>query len=393
MGAPPRIRLTETRPGLYQTWWSVPPDTDPGRYILRGRMTQEGMVRAVVPLGSLVVAPRVATTPPPPTTPAPPVAPPRTGAPPPGAPPVAAPAAPVGQVTPAFLDFVHQGLRPDIPFWVTPDDSVVIGVRNSASGVRLTAAARVWSPSTPQGLDSETPWPPVSPIAFAFPEAFAGSAVPITPPTDRSLQLTSLSLAQGYLVGVTVVATGGAPKRGQCLVTISLRRGAAGAATTFQTLAQDYVTSTLGPSWPPGRLIAGIEGPGVIRVIAVATPAVGQNWTQTVPTGARWIIRLIQSVFTSTAPNNQQPNLQIADATGLNLQIQSPVKVVGAGTTVFEWFAGGPSLVAQNNVDQLSLPNPLILVPGAYVRVSTAGILAGDAWTGIQLWVEELIED
>lgn len=397
MGRPPKLRLTEIRPGRYRTWWSVPPDVDPGRYIIRGKVTQADVERAVQPLGEVVIRPQARGTfvepflPPPPTAPPPPPPPPGAGAPPGGV--AGAPAA----GTALALDFVHQGLRPDLPVWVTPDDVLLVGVRSSMTGLTLRAAARLWTLQTPAGGDPDSPFPTFSPISQQLPEAFGGQTVSITPPNDRSLNFTSIPLAYGYLVGATVQAAVGSPTRGQCLASIYLARAQGGGNVIYRQLAQDYVTAMQGPSWPDGRIVSGLEGPGLLRNIVISNPPAGQDPSQAVPTGARWRVRGMQGRFHSTsAPNpTEDPRFQVVD-TGPNV-----VTLAGGGygivATQFSfmvWFPGATLL--QNIASQQEYTTPLpidcVVLGGWTVRIQTASIQAADTWDSVTLFVEELLE-
>lgn len=381
MAAPPRLRLTETAPGRYQTWWSVPPDTDPGRYVLRGHLTQAGMRRAVVPLGGVVITPRAqipvviqGPLPTPPTAPQPAAPPPPPPAAPPPPPPVPPPAPVAAPPPPSPADYLHPGIRPDVALWVTPDDVVVVKVRNSASGVMLQATVGLWSP--------EGNW--------------AGTAAPITPATDRSLGVTTIPLATGYLVSVAVAVTGGAAVRGQCLVSVYLQRGSGGAAVIYRALGQDYVTSQRVVGWPPGTTQEGVSGRGFLRAITLTQPVAGVDWSTTVPTAARWRLRQVNAVLTTSGVvANRSPELQIL--------FPGVVRVFSVNTGNAEpansaqpwvWEPGFAGIFAQVNGVLWTDLNPDIWLPaGTTIRAVTTNLQVADQWSQIAMTVEEWIED
>ena len=296
----------------------------------------------------------------------------------------------------AGADFVHQGLRPDIAQWVTPDDSLVIGVRNAQAGVTLAAAARLWVPGSAGGFDPNAPWPISSPISGQFLEGYAGSANTITPSTDRSLGLTAIPLTQGYLVAAAVRATVGSPRHGQCLVSLYLQRGTGGAGTTYQLLGQDYVTAQTGAGWPGGRIVSGSEGKGALYVITVAQPPAGADWTQTVPAFTRWRIKAVSATLTTSAVvATRFPQLEVLSAGGAAIYLPPAPQSQAAGVANgWVWQTGLPVVGQTVGAFQFeTLPPEIEIGDGGNIKVATAALQAGDQWSGIALYVEEWIND
>ena len=395
MSTPAPLRLKETSPGIYTLTWVVPTDVDPGTYELTGTLVVDSTLQAVTPSALLKI------TPPPeeaitgPGGAAPPPCPTEPTRPPGG------PSAPSGQAPPLAAApgaaYIHQGLRPEVVHWVTSDDSVVIGVRNSLSGVVLAVSARLWVPPTPPGGDIDTPWPLYSPIALAAPEGFGGGRSTFAPPTDRSLTFLSLPLASGYLVSVAVVVISGSPLHGQCLVTGQIQRGTGGGAVTYGVLFQDYVTAMKGAGWPPGRIISGVEGPGFWINRAPATPGAGQELVFTVPAFTRWRIRKVGGVLTTSSQvANRTPNISIKDGTGAAVMgINGNITLTQSQALGFEFIQGLPVMQNNNMVFTGDLWFPLLLeVPAGFtISTSTVGLQTLDQWTGGVIYVEEVIDN
>lgn len=257
--------------------------------------------------------------------------------------------------------------------WVTPDDLLIVQVRNALAGVTLGLNGRLWHPDAG-----------VKEINLSM-----------TPTSDRSLNTFSQQLFYGYLVSLAIKATGGSPHRGQTLAEMLLARPPASSFTPKMELAQDYVTTSYGPLWPGGRQTLGVEGPGMLYSIAVPNPAAGVDWTQTVPTGARWLLHGIYATLTTAvAAGNRQPLLVLDD--GVNRLTAQNTALVQAGSLANDWTwdPGNPTTgVFANSVNDIDLPFPVPLFAGYRVRTVTLALQAADQWSGIRLLVEEWLED
>lgn len=371
-GAVLTLPLTETSPGVYETWWSVPADLAAGVYNLVGCLTIGGAPKAVTPPAVLLVlgplpppptAPALGAAAPPPAPGAAPPSPPAPGAPPPPppapppteAPPTitqvqlvpqapAYPAAPGGDSTlPQAPTWASTPTRavPAGELWVTPDDFLVLGVRNSLANVALTLSVRMW------GADGQ----------------FTGGSVTVTPPSDRSLNYYTMPLAYGYICEVAVVASTGTPQRGRTLAQVLLARGPKTAFTTYAILCQDYITSFTKVGWPPGQIIPGTSRPGYTNFVQFATGA------QTIPTGARWILQWVQGgIITSGAAKNRWARLTYTppqtNATDFEVMSTSGVP---ANTTADQYFVlglGSGQSDASAGLPTLRIATPLPPVEG-----------------------------
>ncbi len=265
---------------------------------------------------------------------------------------------------------------PPLPLWVTPDDLLIVGHRSSVAGLTLRLGGLIWRPN---GEQHELNYN-------------------ILPTSDRSLNFFSTPLAHGYLVTVAMGVAVGAPKRGQCLVSLQIARPPASGFRTRWFLGQDYLTSQDSVYWPGGRNLPGVEGPGVPLSVNVGAPGAGSDWSQIVPANTRWLIHGVRATLaTSATAATRIPMLRINDPL-----IQGDLRVLPSNsqiaslTQTWYWVPGYPSIgqsLAAQNVNAVGLPFPLVVNATWAIQVTTAGLQVGDAWAAIQLFVEELIED
>lgn len=257
--------------------------------------------------------------------------------------------------------------------WVTPDDLLVILVRNALVGVNLAFNARVWHPD-----DGVKEWNDV-----------------LIPTSDRTLNTFSFPLQYGYLTSAAIQATAGSPTRGATLATMLVARPPATGFATKMILAQDYVTSQYGPLWPGGRQSLGVEGPGRLFTVSVTTPGAGADWSQTVPTNARWLLHSARGTFTTSATvANRQPFLQ-----GLTplVSYESPTTLTQAASLTFTWL-WAPGIPTIGQIDQTVRQVQALFFPGYFaggqvIQTTTFNIQAADQWSVVRLLVEEWLED
>jgi len=271
------------------------------------------------------------------------------------------------------LNILTEGLQPPTALWVTPDDLLIAGIRNSIAGVKVAVNGRLW---------------------LAGGE-FANVGFTATPDTARALQFFQTPLQYGYLVSAAAYATGTLPSRGQTLVNLQVARPPFSAFLIYWYLAQDYLTSGNAVYWPGGRTIAGIEGPGVLYGVAVTTPAAGADWSQTVPTAARWRIRGVRATFaTSAAVGGRYPRLQVDGGGATLYRVTTNISFGASATTSMNWGVPGATAEFTSPFDEWrALPLDLTLSGGQVLSSVTQGLAAGDQWSAITVYVEEVIQD
>lgn len=256
--------------------------------------------------------------------------------------------------------------------YLPPGTAARITSYNAASGVRVSLQGWIL------GTDGV-------PRPFALTHA---------PNTDRTLATDTVVLGDGWLLCAHVVATAGSPRRGQCFVRVQLTLGHSSISDAFATVLQGYVVDTLGLAFPGSPVSLSTDGPGVIRTVTGTNPAAGAEFSETVPTNARWrLISLYAQLVTGAAVANREPALVIDDgATNVHA---SAVHTSQAASLTHQHVWSINNQRAAMNVHTVH-PAPLpdgILMGGYRIRSSTANIQAADDYAAPLMLVEEWIED
>jgi hypothetical protein len=252
------------------------------------------------------------------------------------------------------------------------DDNILVTSFNAAAGVTLALRSRSLS------LDNRF--------------IFGGDAQ--TPNTDRTAKTTQISTPDGWLLGLNVFVTGGTPVFGQCYVKVELVRGLGTGQLVTQVICAGYVTAKQPMTWPGGPSLSSVDGPGAVRAIVGASPGAGAEFSETVPTGARWeLIALHSALVTNATVANRIPVLILDD--GANIDFVSPM--VGnedaSKTWVNAWGQGTAGVFSATGLCALgSIPVNTRLVAGSRIRSSTVAIAAGDQWSAPKYIVREWIE-
>jgi hypothetical protein len=252
------------------------------------------------------------------------------------------------------------------------DDNILVTSFNAAAGVTLSLRSRSLS------LDNRF--------------IFGGDAQ--TPNTDRTAKTTQISTPDGWLLGLNVFVTAGTPLIGQCYVKVELVRGLGSGQLVSQVICAGYVTAKQPLTWPGGTSLSSVDGPGAVRAIVGASPGAGAEFSETVPTGARWeLIALQATLVTNATVANRIPVLILDD--GTNNDFASPM--VGnedaSKTWVNAWGQGAASVFSTTAVCALgALPVNTRLIAGSRIRSLTTAIAAGDQWSAPKYIVREWIE-
>lgn len=276
----------------------------------------------------------------------------------------------VGQST---FDRAGRLLASPFQFTTTGDDNLRVVSVNSKTGVALKIQGR--------RLDENGKIQ-----TFAFDHV---------PNTDRTVKTTNQQFGAGALLNLTVFASSGTPLVGQTFVIVQLIRGLTGATIVLGTLLQGYVTTTQGLGWPGSPIVSSTEGEPAVRVIDGTTPAAGVNFSETVPTGARWELLSCVGVFvTSAAPGQREVFLILQDSVtnfvwrAMPGIIQNPSQTFGyqfsAGTT-FQQLALG------TQVSQ-SIPSPNVMLSGMTFRSGVVSLSPGDQFSDVHYVVREWLE-
>lgn len=257
--------------------------------------------------------------------------------------------------------------------YLLEDEDLVLTAWNSLAGLSLYVVARMMLPC---GDVKRT-------------------EVTFTPTSDRALNLFRLQLPAGWVIDVSVAGSSTSLKRGQCFVELALEQPTALADLQVKhtVLAADYVAAGQHLAWPGSPVRSSLDGCGVIRVIAGTDPAAGNDFSETVPTGARWrLINLHVALTTSIAAANRNPLFIMDNGTTPFFELY-PSAVQTASLTVHYQLSNGLALAAASSgLATLPLPNAVILGAGFRFYVATTALQAGDDWAAPWYQVEEWIE-
>jgi len=255
--------------------------------------------------------------------------------------------------------------------YLTGDDHLLITTLNANASAALTIGGRV--------LDER------------------GRIVPfeqrIVPNTDRTAATALVRLPCGWLQNFTIRASSGSPIYGQTFVRADLVRGDNTGQTPLATLAQGLVTAHQRLGWPGTPLAATLERPGVLRSITGSDPAANAEWSETVPTGARWRLLSVLAIMVADANvANRNFRIIIDDGTNNLIRIGSNYNQT-AGNTV-GYTIGAFGFIGSLNFDPMPVPLPpnIVLLAGWRIRSETSARQVGDNWAAPQLLVEEWLE-
>lgn len=133
---------------------------------------------------------------------------------------------------------------------------------------------------------------------------------------------------------------------------------------------------------------------GRIRIVTVANPAVGADWTTTMPVRVRWELIAVRGQYVADANvANRDPALRIDS--GATIMYEAPVdRQINAGETRRLSWGAGVGVISSGNglVYNGSIPVGLMLNNAMKILTVTNQIQIGDQWSGVVLVVREWIE-
>lgn len=218
--------------------------------------------------------------------------------------------------------------------------------------------------------------------------------IPITHAGDRGNEVSftdNVFPSDGYIEALTVDT--GIVDRGECYV-------AAFVDHEEQQLHYPIFAGYITPVHTPlGFFEHALSGRGLMRSIDLGDPAANAEYTtQTVPTGALWIVRGFSGVLTTDAnAGNRYWYMGFTDGTDEIAGSTDPaqfvaslaVRMVGGSLHGLSSYGGNA-----NPPTGIILPFPIaeIRLPAGYeVTFNNVGFKAGDDWSDGQLAVEEWI--
>lgn len=198
-----------------------------------------------------------------------------------------------------------------------------------------------------------------------------------------------------YLLDFQCYLDSGTASRGACFVQAGIHQRV-GSSPFIHTLFADYLTTRNALAWPGSPIRHSLEGPGLLRHIAVADPAAGAEFSETVPTNARWrLIAVGATLITDGTAATRDGRLSVDD--GVNTVWFGPPGASQAAslTRIYHWASGmAPgSVVGGNGYIWSFLPAMPLLLGGWRIRSSTVNLQLADNWNTPLIWAEEWIED
>lgn len=269
------------------------------------------------------------------------------------------------------VKFSHIGIGPPSNQYITREDALKVNVWNSLAGMTINVNYRL----------------------LRFDGVVVPNSFNIAPPANRVRTIFIFPVVEGFLLGLQLFAQTGSPQRGQTFVYAEIVRPPTGTVIGYNTLVSDYLTAgdTLG--WPGGAIRQSVEGPGFLRSVAVPNPAAGADWSQAVPSNARWRLQCAaMQLVTGAAVANRAVECNLSDPT-TTYWLGEPTQTVPASTTVRISFGNSVPTAAANVTDIISAqPSGVIQPAGHTINSRTFTLQAADQFSSINLLVEEWID-
>jgi len=205
-----------------------------------------------------------------------------------------------------------------------------------------------------------------------------------TPTSNRAENFFEIPLGEGLLFGVAVNLFTNVDV-GTCWVQVNLTINPFGGATLQQvsTLLSGFPTGEQSVAWPYVGTLPQVRTQFPVLVQGT-TPAAGQNWSISVPTGAVWAVQWVEAELdTSAAGGTRGPLLQLTRG-GVTVFLQAPtVQPVGNASVRYQWSPAWPISDVSNGgfrYNSNPLPNGLVLLAGDALSVTTVGLDVADNW-------------
>jgi hypothetical protein len=213
------------------------------------------------------------------------------------------------------------------------------------------------------------------------------------PNSDRSAATNIFATCEGLLTNVQLRVSTGTAVGGTVAALLEIVRGKTGAILPLGTLLQGYANSATRLAWPALGIAPLTSGAGRLRAIVGTNPAPGVEILETVPTGARWQLRMFSFVLTASAVvANRAPVLTIDDGANVLWETGSAVLVTASQVATYRAGVGVPFFTYGTRAYHLPLPGNLWLGAGSRIRTVTGAIDAGDDYAAPIYHVEEFME-
>lgn len=208
-----------------------------------------------------------------------------------------------------------------------------------------------------------------------------------------SRQQFRFALYSGTLLSVSVSVYDVIVSQSDLLIECRLEFGTVLRQAIRIVLIRDYLTSRLPLSWPGNHLEDVRKFPDFITTIVIANPAVGSNFSFTVPTNTAYEVQsLIFLLTNSGVAGNRQARLFVDDGAN-RIFVASSVTSVTALTIARVCFAPGFT-TGGNQGTGVNVSMPKLLVnAGMVIGSAIVSLDVGDAITDIFLVVKRRLTD
>lgn len=212
------------------------------------------------------------------------------------------------------------------------------------------------------------------------------------PNSDRTALNSFVTLIDGHLLSLTVTVNSGTILRGQCFVRVAIQRGKLASAAIHDLLISDYVQTSLATGWPGGTVRLPTQGPGHINARTITAPGASNQFTHTVPSGARERFLALRFILNTDAnAANRLVAVNFTDGTNTILQMASTNSVAANDSDNFNFLPGYP---VQETFTESMVPGVFRHIMLAAWTMSSAiqNLQAGDTITTITLVTEDWID-
>lgn len=273
---------------------------------------------------------------------------------------------------PPFTSWGARALQPDVGVYITRDDRIILRFRSSF-GVNLTLRARVQQPE-----DGRV-------VPYDFQRSTSGVRTP---------EVLTFDLSEGYLLGVEILTSTAGVTRGMLYVEASLIRGGLLATDRVQKLCAGYVETGQTITWPGGDFEDPLESQGRLYHFVGIDPAAGAEFSQVVPTGARWRIHGFRiALVTDATVAARRVHLIVDDTANILADLAALDTQAASLTRNYNMASCGFQRTAQDLEVYVPLYLDLRLPAGFRIRTLTTALQAGDNFGVGRFLLEEWLEE
>lgn len=274
---------------------------------------------------------------------------------------------------PPQINFTDRFVQPPSALYVFRDDLLFIRSLSSAGGRTLRLRGRLLTPTG---------------------EVLTLDFVHLTAVGTRAPLMETFDLAEGFLLGLAVVPETLATSRGETFVTVGITRGGTAEPAITQVLFSGYIEGVTMQSWPGGKVLSSVEGPGRLLKLVSPDPGAGVDITVTAPANVRW--RVMAMGFTFTASATVTTRIVRVDVV-VDGAVVARIPANGSHTAsqARRYSAAPVSAAAVDTSGALLIPIPenVFLQEGDTIGTSTANLQFDDDFDAPEVYVEEWLQE